>query len=65
MKSKRSETTLLTLANGAELVRLLVQEIAGNEVSDTISGSHLTRAVIYDLAQSSFQNSMSSKLGGR
>lgn len=65
MKNQSSETTLLTLANGAELVRVLVQEIAGNEVADRINGSPLTRSVVYDLAQTSFQNSMSKKLGGR
>lgn len=65
MKSKHSETTLLTLANAAELVAVVVTEIAGNEVSSQINGSPLTRAVIHDMAMTSFQNSMSRKLGDR
>jgi hypothetical protein len=65
MKSKHSETTLLTLANGAELVAIVVQELAGNEVASQINGSPLTRSVIHDMAVTSFQDSMSRKLGGR
>lgn len=65
MQNKASETTLLTLANAAELVRVVVQDISGNEISNQIDGSPLTRAVIYDLAQSSFHNSVAKSLGGQ
>jgi len=65
MQNKQSETTLVTLANAAELVRHIVQGIVGNEVADTLNGSPLTRQVIYDFAQSEFQSSVAKYLGGK
>ena len=65
MQNKQSETTLVTLANAAELVRTVVQEIVGNEVADTLNGSPLTRAVLYDFAQTEFQAATAKYLGGR
>lgn len=59
MKLLQSEQTLVTLANGAELVANIAIEIAGNEIADTFKGSQLTRDVIHNLAYSQFQNKFS------
>lgn len=65
MQNSQSETTLVTLANAAELVRHVVQGVVGNEVADTMNGSPLTRQVIYDFAQSEFQTAIAKFLGGK
>lgn len=50
MKLKQSERTLVTLANGAELVAAVVLKVAGNEVANTIAGSPVSNETIYNLA---------------
>lgn len=63
MKLRQSERTLVTLANASELVVNLSRAIIGNEVADTFNGEVLTNEVIHDLAQSSFQKSLSKYVG--
>lgn len=63
MKSKSSQQTLVTLANAGELVNNIAQGVIGNEVADTFNGSPLTRAVVYNLAQTQFQASVAKHTG--
>lgn len=55
MKNRESEQTLVTLANGMELVRVVTQGVVGNDVADTIAGSQLTNDVINEIALARFQ----------
>jgi hypothetical protein len=63
MNKMESIMTVTTLANGSELVRLVAQEVLGNEVADTFNGSELTRSVLYDLSQTKFQEALARRLG--
>lgn len=63
MKLPQSEQTLVTLANASELVNNIAQGILGNEVADTFAGSPLSRAVIYNLAQTQFQATLAKHMG--
>jgi len=63
MKLKESEQSLVTLANASELVTNVAQCVIGNEVADTFNGSTLTRDLIHNLAQTTFQSSVSKFLG--
>ncbi len=63
MKFRDTQETIATLANAAELVRCVAQNVMGNDVADTFEGSPLSRGIIYNLAQSTFQTSLSKKIG--
>jgi hypothetical protein len=63
MKHAQSQQTLTTLANAGELVANIAQGVIGNEVADSFNGSPLTRAVVYQLAQTQFQATVSKSLG--
>lgn len=52
MKNANSSVTLATLANTNELVRNITQEVMGNEISNTIGNTPVTRTMIYSLVQS-------------
>jgi hypothetical protein len=63
MKLKQSTGTAVVLANASELVLHIGQAVIGNEVADTFDGSPITRATIYNLAQTEFQASLAKTLG--
>ena len=63
MKDKKSERTLVTLSNASELVVAVTQNVVGNEIADTFNGSPLSRELIHNLAQTTFQSGMSKYLG--
>ncbi len=65
MKSKQSTNTLVTLANGSELVAGIASKIIGNEVADTFNGSNITRGMLHQLAQTKFQSSISNVIGSK
>lgn len=65
MKNKESVRTLVVLANASELVVAISQQVIGNEVADTFNGSPLSRELIHNLAQTTFQGSVSNQLGVR
>lgn len=46
------DQTIAALANANELVRFVAMDVVGNEISDTIDGSPLSRETIYGLTQS-------------
>lgn len=56
---EKSTTTLATLANAVELVRLVAVEVVGNDIADSIDGSPLTHEVVGQLSISSFMNHLS------
>lgn len=64
MQLQDSHRTVCTLGNGAELVAAIVQGVVGNDVADTIDGSPLTRATIFNLSQLKFQEALGMYLGG-
>jgi hypothetical protein len=63
MKHRETERTVVTLANASELVILVAQNIVGNEVADTFNGNPLSRDLIHNLAQTTFQGALSTHLG--
>jgi hypothetical protein len=58
MKSRQSERTLVTLANGSELVGHIVKGVVGNEIADSFDGSPLMRSTLFTLAQAKFQSAL-------
>jgi len=62
MKLSESEQTLVTLANAGELAANVAQRVIGNEVADTFNGAPLNRDLIHNLAQTTFQSSVSKYL---
>jgi len=63
MKNINTANTIVTVANGLELVSAIVSEVVGGEVSDSIQNQQLTRKVVYNYAQNIFANELSAKLG--
>jgi hypothetical protein len=63
MKSKNTERTVVTLGNAAQLAADVAQNVLGNDVADTFNGSPITRGLVYQMAQSQFNNALSKKLG--
>lgn len=64
MQLHEVEQSAITLANAAELACVVVQNIAGNEIADTIMGSPIQRAQLLQLAQAKFQNKLFPTIGG-
>ncbi|EKD22585.1 MAG: hypothetical protein ACD_84C00041G0003 [uncultured bacterium] len=64
MKNRSSERTIVTLANASELVVALTRSVVGNDVADSLNGSPLSRELIHNLAQTSFQGAASKISGG-
>lgn len=65
MQTKATEKTILSLANAGELVQNVVRNVVGNEIADTLDGTTLSRGMLYELSQTSFQSHLSKYLGGR
>ena len=63
MKFKDTLTTLGTLGNAAELVASVSEKVLGGEVAATFGGSALSRDVVLQLAQSTFQKKIATDLG--
>lgn len=66
MKYKDSLMSQVTLANAAELVADVVEEVleSGEGVQETVANAPMSRDVIYQLAQSSFQIKLGNVLKG-
>jgi hypothetical protein len=56
MKNRESEVTLVTVANAAELTRVIVQGVVGNDIADTIAGAPLTTDIIQQIALAKLQD---------
>lgn len=52
-----SKNTVI-LATAADLVRCLVMEVAGNEISDSVDGVKLTNDLINEVALTTFQQNI-------
>jgi hypothetical protein len=63
MKNAQSVTTIVTLGNAAELTAAVAEKILGGEVADTFSGAPLTKELVYQLAQTTFQKKIAQDLG--
>jgi len=48
-------STLAVLANCNEVARAILQDVMGNDIANTIEGSPVTRATLYNLTQSRVQ----------
>jgi hypothetical protein len=60
MKNRDSVSTLVSLANGGELVRHVTRAVIGDECADSIDGTPLSRDTLLSLAQVKFQARLSS-----
>lgn len=56
-------TTIVTLGNAAELVARVAENVLGKEVADSFAGSPLSKDMVHQLAQSSFQKKIGQELG--
>jgi hypothetical protein len=63
MKNRESERTVVTLANGAELVCQIAKKVVGEEVADMYDGSPLTFDALRGLAVVKFQGHLSNYVG--
>ena len=59
---EKAKKSTVTLANATELVSQIVLNIAGNDISDSLSGSTVTLNTIRSLAQARIQSNL--KLNG-
>lgn len=59
MENPQSAVTLAVLANCNEIARGILQNIMGNDIANTIEGSPVTRAVLFNLTQSRIQANLS------
>jgi hypothetical protein len=64
MINEKSVTSLVTLANAAELAAAIAQEVVGGDISDTIEGNTLTQDALYALTMSAFQKKLKTYRGG-
>ncbi len=62
MKEQLAITSSLAIANGAELVARVIQNIAGNDISNSINGNVLTRDAITQLAAQRIIKQIQSRL---
>jgi hypothetical protein len=64
MKRAECVTSLLTLANSAELVNNIARNVLGNDVADTFQGSVISRGLIYNMVQTQAQQKLADQLQG-
>ena len=55
---EKAKKSVVTLANASELAAQVVVHIAGNDISDSLSGSRLTLNTLRSIAQARFQSSL-------
>ncbi len=63
MKNRESERTVVTLANGVNLVAQVVRRVVGDEVADMYDGASLTLDVTQRLAAVKFKSELTDYLG--
>lgn len=63
MKNRESERTMVTVANGLDLVCLIAKQVVGEEVADMYDGGPLTLDVLRRLAEVKFQGHLSKFVG--
>lgn len=62
MKEQLAMTSSLPIANAAELVARVIQNIAGNDISTSVNGNKLTRDAIAQLSAQRIVKQLQSKL---
>lgn len=55
----KSERTVLTVGNAICLASAIIEKIAGNEISNTLNGSELSRAALHDIIGSQINKNFS------
>ena len=60
MKDNILESTA-TLTAGADLVRVVLQQVIGDEIADQLDGRPITTQILNDLALSGFQTVLDTK----
>ena len=60
--SPQSENTVMALANAIELATEIISEVAGNEVSDMLNGSVVSRASMNNIVSSRLARNFSTYL---
>lgn len=58
--SAQEYETNMTVANAVQLGTLVIKKIAGNEVSDSLGGAHLSQTEIADLLAAKIRANLSS-----
>jgi formaldehyde-activating enzyme involved in methanogenesis len=64
MQNKASLQTVVTLANAAELVVGIAQNVLGNDVADSVQGNVLNAEAVRSVALTQIQSEFSSTRGG-
>jgi len=64
MQSPQTVTTVVVLANAAELVNNIARGVLGNDVADTFQGSVISRGLIYNMVQTQAQQKLAAHLQG-
>lgn len=59
---EKTQKSIVTLANASELSAQIIIHIAGNDISDSLSGSVVTLNTLRNIAQARFQSNL--KLNG-
>ena len=54
-----SERTVNTVSNAIALTSAIIQELAGNEIANTLNGSEVTRAALHDIIGSQINKNFS------
>lgn len=55
---EKAKKSIVTLSNASELIAQTVLNIAGNDISDSLSGSPLTLNMLRSIAQARIQNNL-------
>ena len=61
LNQQRQTQSALTLSNAATLVSSIVQEIAGNDISNSLNGTKATSSIIETLAHQRILKNLGSK----
>lgn len=61
LQLERVRQSCIVLANASAVVANVVQNIAGNDIANTVNGESITRDMLMVLAQSQFKKSLQSK----
>ena len=57
-----SEQTVMTLSNAVTLTGMIVQELLGNAVADTLNGTEVSQAMLFQMAATEINQAFSSEL---
>jgi ligand-binding sensor protein len=58
LNSERTEKSLVVLANATEVIAAVISDISGNDISNSINGTQLTRQAVRSMIQASFKQAL-------